>query len=83
MGVRNVDVDSQHLAEQLLRILRAVRRIVARATVSEANVEVPIGAERKVPAVVIRERLKDEGRTAGAAPAEIEARRRIRAYRIR
>ena len=78
MRVGHVDVDAQHLAEQLLRILRAVIGIVARSAVAHADVEIAVGAEREVAAVVIRERLRDERRAAGAAPAQVESRARDR-----
>ena len=78
MAVRHADVDPQHLAEQLRRILRAMIGIVAGAAVAEADVEEAVGTEREVAAVVIRERLRDERLARRAAPAQIEARRRHR-----
>jgi hypothetical protein len=81
IAVGHPDVDPQHLAEQRRRILRVVVRIVAAATIAEADVEVAVGSEHEVAAVVIRERLADEPIAAG--PSEIEPRRGIRDERIR
>ena len=47
--------------------------IVAGAAVAEADVEIAVGTERQVAAVVVRERLRDE-RVAAAPPAQIEPR---------
>ena len=58
--VGDVDVDAQHLAEQLIRVLRVVLRIVAAAAVAHADVEIAVRAEREMAAVVIGERLRDE-----------------------
>ena len=55
--VIDVDVDAQHLAEERAGILREVHRIAAAATVAHADVQVAIGSEHQMPAVVIRERL--------------------------
>src|SRR5262245_36926140 len=74
VGVRHVDVDAPHLAEKLLRVLRAMRRIVARTAVAEANVEEAIGPERQMTAVVIGERLRDGRRAVRAAPTQIKPR---------
>ena len=41
-------------------------RIVAGTAIPEPDVEIAIGTERQVPAVVVRERLRDECRAAGA-----------------
>ena len=81
MRIGHVDVDAQHLAEQLLRILRAMIGIVARAAVAEADVEVAVGSEREMPAVVIRERLRDDGGAVGRQ-SEIEARSGVGDERI-
>ncbi len=59
VGRRVVDVDAQHLAEQLVRILRAVARIVAAAAVARADVEQAVRAEAQRAAVVVFERLRD------------------------
>ena len=74
-------VEAQHLAEQRLRILREVERIVARPAVAHADVEKAVGTEREVAAVVIRERLRDDA--LAVRPPQIEAARRIRAQRVR
>ena len=60
-----------------------MRRIVARAAVAEADVEIAVRTEREVAAVVIGERLRDERRPVGAAPAQIEPRRGIGDDRVR
>jgi hypothetical protein len=78
MSVRDVDVDAQHLPEQLNRVLRAVLRIVAGAAVAHPDVEISIRTECEVAAVVIRVRLPDDGWSPGASPSQVEARRRIR-----
>ena len=77
MCIRNVDVDAQHLTEQLGAILRAMFRIVAGSAVAEADVEEPVGPEGEMPAVVVRKGLLDQRRRAGAVPAKIEPRRWI------
>ena len=48
-----IDVDSQHLAESALQILRVILRIAARAAVAHPHVEASVGAERELPAVVV------------------------------
>ena len=82
MRVGHVDVDAQHLAEQLLRILRAMFRIVAGAAVAEADVEIAVRSERQMPAVVIRERLRDRRSAARATKPQIESRRWVGDERI-
>ena len=54
-------------------------RVVTGSAVAEADVEKPVGTEREVAAVVVREGLRDERLTGGAAPAQIEPRRGVRA----
>ncbi len=46
--------------------------IVTGAAIAEADVEIAVGAEREVAAVVIGEWLRDEGGAAGAVEAQIE-----------
>ena len=70
MTVGNADVDAQHLAEQLRRVLRAMAGIVARPAIAEPDVEIPVRTERQVAAVVIRERLIDERGTATRPSAD-------------
>src|SRR6185436_6514415 len=53
-------------------------RIVGRPAVPHAAIEIAVRPERQVPAVVIRERLRDARGTAGAAPSQVEPRRRVR-----
>ena len=77
IAVGHVHVDAQHLAEQLGGTLCAVRGIVARTAVAEADVQKTVGTEHEIAAVVVRERLRDERRARGAAPAQIEAGARI------
>src|SRR5215510_9338037 len=77
VGIGHVHVDSQHLAEQFPGILSAVCGIVPRATVTEPDVEISVRSEHEVAAVVVRKRLRDETRTAGA-PSKVETRRGIR-----
>ena len=72
----------QHLPEQLLRVLRAMIRIVARAAVAEPDVEVSVRTEHEIAAVVVRERLRDERVARGAAPPQVEPRRRVGHDRI-
>jgi hypothetical protein len=55
--------------------------VVARSAVAESDVEISVGTEREVAAVVIRERLRDD--PACAFELQVEARRRIRDERIR
>jgi hypothetical protein len=78
MRVRDVHIDAQHLAEQFRQVLRPMVGIVARTAVTGADVQEAIGTKREIPAVVIGERLLDDRRPAGAAPSQIETRRRIR-----
>ena len=79
IGVCNIDVDAQHLAEQRRRVLRIVVRIVARSAVAHADIEIPVHRrEQDVAAVVIAEWLLDGGRAGGLVPPQIEPRRRIR-----
>ncbi len=49
-----IDVEPQHVAEQVLRVLRVALRVAARAAVAEADVEKAVGAERDVASVVVR-----------------------------
>ena len=78
--VRHRHVDAEHLAQQRLRILREMHRVVARPAVAHADVEIPVRSEREVAAVVVVEWLGDD--TLAVGPAEIEARRRVGAERI-
>ena len=57
--------------------------IVAGSAVAEADVQVAVRTEGEMAAVVIRERLRDRGRSARAAEAQIEPRRGIGDERIR
>jgi hypothetical protein len=68
------DVQAQHLAEQRVGPLRVVERVVSRAAVAEADVEIAVGAEGEMAAVVIGERLLDVG--TAVRPHEIAARLR-------
>jgi len=77
---RNVHVDAQHLAEQRLRVLREIERIIARAAVTHTDVEKSVGTEDDVAAIVIREWLGDESLAAG--PLQIEPGRRVGAERV-
>src|SRR5207253_110012 len=61
MGERQIHVNPQHLAEQLRRILRAVRRVVLITTVAKADVEIAIGPKRKMTPVMVGEWLVDHG----------------------
>jgi hypothetical protein len=72
MRIGDVDVDAQDLAEQLVEVLRPVVRIVTRSPVAEADVEIAVGAEHHVAAVVVGERLPHDGEP--RAPAQIESR---------
>jgi hypothetical protein len=55
-----VDVDAEHLAEQLVGdVLRAVAGVAARAAVAGGDVEVAVGAEVDPAAVVVAEGLVD------------------------
>ena len=38
-------VDSQHLSDQGAGVLREMRRIVARASIAETDVEIPVGSK--------------------------------------
>src|SRR4029079_2281747 len=61
-------------AEEFLRVLRAMRRIVARTAVAETDIEEPIGPECQMTDVVIGERLGDRRGAVGAAPTQVEPR---------
>ena len=61
-----IDVDAQDLAEQHVDVLRVVRRVVARAAVADADVEIAVGAEREHAAVVV-----GIGRDAGSSGARL------------
>ncbi len=61
-------VDPQHLAEQRRERLRRCPRVAAAAAVAEPDVEVSVGAEREVAAVVVRVRLVDEQDVAPRRP---------------
>src|SRR5262249_5998582 len=78
IAIVDTDVDAQHLPEQLRRILRAVAGVAPCAAVTEADVQVTIRSEHEIAAIVIRKRLRDERRTAGAAPPQVESRHRVR-----
>ena len=56
-GVRRavIDVDAQDLAEELIEVLGVVVRIAAGAAVAGADVEIAVGSELQLPAVVVRE----------------------------
>src|SRR5207247_221960 len=56
-SVGNVNVDSQHLAEQFIYILRTVTRIVTRPSVTHPNVDKAVWAKFDHPAIMICERL--------------------------
>ena len=57
------------------RVLRVVVRIVAAAAVAQADVEIAVGTEGEIAAVVIRERLPMNRSPVGQR--KVEARRRI------
>jgi hypothetical protein len=85
IGIADAHVDPQHLAEELLRILRTVMRIVRGAAVPQPDVEITVGSERQMAAVVIDELVvKDVARAGerqrativGSSPAECPIRRR-------
>ena len=80
IAVADVDVDPKHLAVQLREILRLVRRIVGLAAVAGPDVEIAVGAEDQVPAVVERLGMRDE--PVAGRPLQIESRRRIGDERI-
>jgi hypothetical protein len=55
-----IHVDAQDLAEQLIDVLRVVRRVVAGASVADADVQIAVDAEGQHAAVVIRvRRMRD------------------------
>ena len=54
-----VDVDSQDLPQEGVEALGVVVRIRAQLPVAKADVEVPIGSEQDVAAVVVRPRLRE------------------------
>ena len=55
-----VDVDPEHLAQQVVDVLGAVVGVVGRAAVAHADVEKPVGAKRDHAAVVVGKRLCDD-----------------------
>src|SRR5439155_4033981 len=52
-AVEVVDVDPEHLAKQRIDVLRPVLRIAGATTVAHADVQVAIGPEGEVAAVVV------------------------------
>ena len=56
-GRRGVHVEAQHLAQVGRAVLGAVARVVGAAAVPEGDVEVAVGAEGDLAAVVVREGL--------------------------
>ena len=82
IGIRHADVDAQHLAQELRRILRAIFGVAARSAVAESDVQKTVGTEREVATIVIGVGLRDERGTGGSAPPEVEPRRRIGDERI-
>ena len=63
VAIVDVDVDPQNLAVQHRQILCLVRRIVGFAAVAGADVEVTVGPEYEVAAVVKRKRMSDKALT--------------------
>jgi hypothetical protein len=59
--------DPEHLPEQRVQRLRVAVRIARAAPVTESDVQVPVGAEREVAAVVVRERLRNDQQVAPAS----------------
>ena len=78
--VRHVHVDPQELAEQGAGRLCKMHRVARASTVAHAHVQIAIRAEHQVPAVVIRERLRDERAT--VRPDQVLAGREVGAERI-
>src|SRR5262249_3884471 len=78
IAVADADVDAEHLPKQLAGILCAVARVAAGSAVAEPDVEIAVRPEHQIAAIVSRKRLREEGGTAGAAPPQIEPRRRVR-----
>src|SRR5204862_6353452 len=68
-------VDAQKLAEPLVKVLRAVLRISAGATVAHADVEQAVRPELQLPAVVVRIRLPDEQQLPRAVDDRVPAAR--------
>src|ERR1043165_1064508 len=67
-GVRRaVDVDARELAEKLAEVLAVIVRIAAGAAVADADVEVAVGPELQLAAVVIGELGVRDGEDDGAA----------------
>jgi hypothetical protein len=56
----------KHLAQEIVRILRAVAGIVAAAAVAHADVQVTVGSEAQRAAVVVLERLRNRQQLHGA-----------------
>jgi hypothetical protein len=56
---RRVHVDAKHLAEQPAEILPGLLRVVAEAAVAHAEVQVAVGSEGDVPAVVVAREVLD------------------------
>src|SRR4029450_3986687 len=77
-----VHVNPQHFSEELSRILGAITGVVCRPAVAKTDEEEPIRAERKVSAIGIGEWLRDERRSSGSTPMQIEPRRGIGNHRI-
>src|SRR4029453_18053998 len=72
MAVRHVHVNPQHFSEELSRTLGTITRVVCGPAAAKTDVEEPIRAERKVSAIVIGEWLRDERRSSGSTPMQIE-----------
>jgi hypothetical protein len=52
-----LDVETQDLAEEGVGVLAVALRVAARPAIAEAEIEIGVGAEDELAAVVIRERL--------------------------
>src|SRR5215475_2189151 len=58
-GMRGVNIDSEHFAEERICILTVPEGVAAAATISESDIKEAILAECETAAVVVRERLID------------------------
>ena len=67
MAIHNVYVETQHLAEEFCWSLSPMRRIVERAAITKADIQIPIRTEGEIAAVVIGKGLHDELGSAGSA----------------
>ena len=84
-GAAVADVQSENGAEQIRQVLAPALRIAARSAVAQTEVEVAVGAEEQLAAVMVVERLlrgEDELSESGSAQVGIAGRPEEGRYRV-